>query len=141
MSERLTEKVAGAAALGRETAPASGPRRASGRNVPTDNPQSARDLKARIEDAAWNEVELIMGAYHCEQTLVRGALPYLALEGREQCSVTAMHQIVDGDAKLASKGAHQRTGRIAPAMFPLPNSQVMRTAQPFGKLLLRKFTS
>lgn len=130
MSERPTdEKVADAAALGRETAPASWPIWAAGRKAATEHPPSHRDLVS------------VMGANHCEQTLVRGALPYLALQGSEQCGITAMQQVVDGYPKLASKRANQRTGRNAPAMFPLPDRQVMRTAQPFSKLLLRKFTS
>src|SRR6185503_4814022 len=112
MSERPTEKSAGAVQVRRLTAPASWPQvnGASGRK--TESPTVATpcrhgELQARIEDAAWNEIELLMGAYHGEQALIRGALLDLCTQSSQQRCVTAIQQIVDRDAKLASQSTHQ----------------------------------
>ena len=133
------------------------------RQTTTDDPQSPRELKQRVLDAAWKAIgdqlspPLAKGlaapreakkpkgldtiAHHCEQTLVGSTLLDLSLEGSEQCAVPPMQQIISRNAKRSGKLTNKRARWHPPAILPLPNRQVVRGAHSFGKLFLSKFTS
>ena len=133
------------------------------RQTTTDDPQSPRELKQRVLDAAWKaigdalspprakglaaprEAERPKGldiiAHHCEQTLVGSTLLDLSLESGEQSAVPPMQQIISRNAKRSGKLTNKRARWHPPAILPLPDRQVVRGAHSFGKLFLGKFTS